>query len=337
MAELGQKLVFGGVSARNNLFLRRWRGTRISLSASCATLSGAGLCFTGNGQRPRGFCTTARRRGCCCTPSTWKRIPPCSCSVRTRHPARRLRKRGSCGLCRGRSQHGLSVPKVLKTGRGAPSLQTFPWRSASFPPVKRAGRRSASSFASGWNGARPLPQSLPKLCEGAGADLITVHGRTRDMYYAGEPDFAQIAAAKNAVRIPVVANGGHLYARGRAVHAGKDGRGRRDGGAGGDVRSAHFYGTSRRGKAVGQGRRHPRADRGDAPRVRGGGSRLCRCASSPPFICAARAAVRSTKPGCLPALPLPNWKLFCVKFLKIKATQGLFPCKFRRLIDRRRV
>lgn len=46
------------------------------------------------------------------------------------------------------------------------------------------------------------------MCEGAGADMITVHGRTRDMYYAGEPDYAQIAAAKQAVNIPVIANGG---------------------------------------------------------------------------------------------------------------------------------
>lgn len=36
------------------------------------------------------------------------------------------------------------------------------------------------------------------------------------MYYAGEPDFAQIAAAKNAVRIPVVANGG-IFTRGDAL------------------------------------------------------------------------------------------------------------------------
>ena len=46
------------------------------------------------------------------------------------------------------------------------------------------------------------------MCEDAGACMITVHGRTRDMIYAGEPDYDQIAAAKRAVRIPVIANGG---------------------------------------------------------------------------------------------------------------------------------
>ena len=35
-----------------------------------------------------------------------------------------------------------------------------------------------------------------------------MHGRTREKIYAGAPDYAEIAAAKNAVRIPVIANGG---------------------------------------------------------------------------------------------------------------------------------
>ena len=38
--------------------------------------------------------------------------------------------------------------------------------------------------------------------------MITIHGRTRDKLYAGAPDYAEIAAAKNAVHIPVIANGG---------------------------------------------------------------------------------------------------------------------------------
>ena len=38
--------------------------------------------------------------------------------------------------------------------------------------------------------------------------MISVHGRTRDKVYAGEVDFSEIAAAKRAVNIPVIANGG---------------------------------------------------------------------------------------------------------------------------------
>ncbi len=46
------------------------------------------------------------------------------------------------------------------------------------------------------------------MCAGAGADLICIHGRTRDKTYSGAVDFEEIAAAKRAVDIPVIANGG---------------------------------------------------------------------------------------------------------------------------------
>ena len=47
-----------------------------------------------------------------------------------------------------------------------------------------------------------------RLCEDAGADMISVHGRTRDKIYAGEVDFDAVARAKNSVVIPIIANGG---------------------------------------------------------------------------------------------------------------------------------
>ena len=46
------------------------------------------------------------------------------------------------------------------------------------------------------------------MCEDSGADMITVHGRTRNMMYDGEPIYEYIEAAKKAVNIPVIANGG---------------------------------------------------------------------------------------------------------------------------------
>ena len=53
-----------------------------------------------------------------------------------------------------------------------------------------------------------ITKEFAKRMEGAGASLITVHGRTRDKMYAGEVVYSEIAAAKNAVQIPVIANGG---------------------------------------------------------------------------------------------------------------------------------
>lgn len=45
------------------------------------------------------------------------------------------------------------------------------------------------------------------LCEKAGADFITVHGRTREQMYAPYADRKIIADVKKAVSVPVIANG----------------------------------------------------------------------------------------------------------------------------------
>ena len=47
-----------------------------------------------------------------------------------------------------------------------------------------------------------------RVCEEAGADMITIHGRSRSMMYDGEPYLDEIEKAKAAVSIPVIANGG---------------------------------------------------------------------------------------------------------------------------------
>lgn len=48
---------------------------------------------------------------------------------------------------------------------------------------------------------------IARIAESAGLAAIAVHGRTRDMRYEGDAEYETIAAVKDAVRIPVVANG----------------------------------------------------------------------------------------------------------------------------------
>ena len=60
---------------------------------------------------------------------------------------------------------------------------------------------------------RIVAEEFCKRMEGAGARAITVHGRTRADMYSGEPDYKAIAAVKNAVSVPVIANGGIFSAK----------------------------------------------------------------------------------------------------------------------------
>ena len=59
----------------------------------------------------------------------------------------------------------------------------------------------------GYDRSRRNAVAIARIAQDAGIAALTVHGRTREDHYEGEAEYETIAAVKQAVRIPVIANG----------------------------------------------------------------------------------------------------------------------------------
>ena len=103
---------------------------------------------------------------------------------------------------------GCPAPKVVKNGDGSRLLLNL---DLVYEIVKKVVEVSSVPVSvkirTGWDKDNIVAVEAAKLIEKAGASLITVHGRTREEYYAGHSNWDIIRQVKNAVTIPVIGNG----------------------------------------------------------------------------------------------------------------------------------
>jgi tRNA-dihydrouridine synthase B len=103
---------------------------------------------------------------------------------------------------------GCPVPNVFKSGEGSALMLDQPRAAAIIRGCKKSGKIITVKCRAGIQKDHMFTAEFARMCEDAGVDMITVHGRSRSMMYDGECCYEEIAQAKAAVSIPVIANGG---------------------------------------------------------------------------------------------------------------------------------
>lgn len=103
---------------------------------------------------------------------------------------------------------GCPAPKIVNNGNGSALMKNPILAGRIIEAVAKQSKKPVTvKIRKGWDDTQINAVEFAKILEASGAEAITVHGRTRDQFYAGKADWDIIGEVKAAVKIPVIGNG----------------------------------------------------------------------------------------------------------------------------------